>query len=487
MKQSKAVVKLYFLIHFVVNDSQLLRLLEERSPWRARTGWQADDPDLRAASELPLAYEPDVLAGIRPGGMYLLRGPRRVGKSLELKRTIARLLDEAVNPRTVFYASCDGLSAQDLRRLIAQGHSVTRTLDGPRYWLIDEVTAVPGWSAVVKDMRDQHLGFREACVVLTGSSGRDLQQARKDLADRRGGVVDSERLLLPMSFRSFCGCVGGLESVPDAAVAPRDLLSLDSERAIFELEPWRSDLIDAWELFLAIGGFPRAVGEFVAGGAVSPGFVEGLWDVVIGDAIRATRMAEATVAALLARLVENLCSPINATRIATDVGLAGHRATAERIDDLVSAFLAWRCYQMRDARPYTAAQSKLYFVDPLIAQLPARRGRQIQDPDPSRLTEQQIGLALSRAADSLEPTSFVEANVVMHERTATGAEIDFVGPELGVPVECKYTDGRWRREAQTMRARYGGGVMATRSVLSVERSEPVWALPAGMLAWLLGA
>ena len=191
-----------------MNDSQLRRLLTERSPWRARAGWEAEDPDLRAAGRLPLDYEPEPLADIHAPGLYVLRGPRRVGKSLELKRAIARLLAAGVEPKTVFYCSCDGLSKQDLRRLVAQGHSVTRTLPGPRYWLLDEVTAVPGWSQTIKELRDQDTTFREACVVLTGSSARDLEQARKDLADRRGGIADSDRLLLPMGFRAFCRALG---------------------------------------------------------------------------------------------------------------------------------------------------------------------------------------------------------------------------------------------------------------------------------------
>jgi hypothetical protein len=55
------------------------------------------------------------------------------------------------------------------------------------------------------------------------------------------------------------------------------------------------------------------------------------------------------------------------------------------------------------------------------------------------------------------PTELIAADRVMYERTPTDTEIDFVGPELEVPFECKYTDATWRREAQPMRARYGKG------------------------------
>jgi uncharacterized protein len=457
-----------------VNDSQLARFLNEHSPWRARKGWETDDADLRAATQLPLAYEPNPLADIRPPGLYVFRGPRRVGKSLELKRTISRLLHQGVDAKTVFYCACDGLSKQELRRLIVQGHNLSRTLPGPRYWLLDEVTAVSGWSDIIKQLRDQNTVFRESCVVLTGSSARDLEQARKDLADRRGGVADSDRLLLPMGFRDFCRAIGGLSDLPDSVVRPKDFLAPATEAAIWELEPWADSLDQAWQLFLDIGGFPRAVGEFVADGAVSAGFVQGLWDVVAGDAIRAATMSDTDVTALVDRLAENITNPINASRVADDVGLAGHQSALDRINDLVAAFLAWRCHRIKKDRPNTAAQRKLYFVDPLVAQLAHRRNpSSYPAPATSKLNEQQVGLALARAVAFEDPASFVQADRVMYERTETGSEIDFVGPEL------------------TIRARYERGIMATRSPLVIGKDEdgndhPVWAVPSAIVAWLLG-
>ena len=469
-----------------MNDSQLRRLLAERSPWRGGTDWASDDPDLRAAGRLPLDYEPAPLADIHAPGLYVLRGPRRIGKSLELKRVVARLIAGGADPKTIFYCSCDGLSKQDLRRLIAQGHNVTRTLPGPLHWLLDEVTAVPGWSQTIKELRDQDTSFREACVVLTGSSTRDLEQARKDLADRRGGIADSDRLLMPMGFRAFCRALGDLDGLPTTTIQPRDSLSREAERAISDLEPWSDALADAWELYLDIGGFPRAVGEHFDTGGVSDGFVQGLWDVVLGDAIRASAMSEAEVTALLDRLVVNLCSPINASSIARDIGLKDHQSALDRIEDLVRAFLAWRCYRIRGNTPNTAAQRKLYFVDPLIAQLAHRRDARFPMPDSAKLTEQQIGLALARAISPSATAPSVQADRVMYERTDTRAEIDFVGPALEVPFECKYTDGNWRRETLTMRARHGRGVIVTRSPLLTGPDEPVWAIPAGIFVWLIG-
>jgi predicted AAA+ superfamily ATPase len=463
-------------------------LLAGQSPWRTRPArWEDEDADMRAARLTPLDYQPAPLADVRPPGLYVLRGPRRVGKTLEIKRAVARLIAAGTDPALIFYCSCDELSQQDLRRLIVSTHSMTRTLDGPRYWLLDEITAVPGWERTIKSLRDQDATFREACVVLSGSSAYDLRAATKALADRRGGVNDSDRLLLPMSFRAFCRALGGSDDIPATAVLPRDFLRPQTADAIYDLEPWMAWLDDAWQLFLEVGGFPRAVASFIHDGAVEPGFVAGIWDVLKGDALRSTSMSEAGVAVLLDRLVQNLGSPINARAVATDVGLRDGDRVNDRIAALTSSFFAWRCYRLRGELPNTAAQRKLYFVDPLFAQLAHRHNPHFTEPDVTQLSEQQLGLTLVRAATRSDPAAFLDSDRVMYERAKSGAEIDFVGPDLGVPFESKYTNASWRREARTIRARYGSGVIATRTPFAVGGDEEVWAVPVGIVAWLLAS
>ncbi|HEX3734842.1 MAG TPA: AAA family ATPase [Solirubrobacterales bacterium] len=471
-----------------MNDGQLRRLLTDRSVWWRDSGWERDDPDLREATESPFRYEPDPLSGLDPEGLYVLRGPRRVGKSVELKRAIATTIRGGANPRLVFFCSCDGLSAQDIRRLIAVGQKDTATLSGDRHWFLDEITAVPGWAVAIKELRDGDPVFRRSCVVLSGSSARDLRDATKALAGRRGGVSDSDRLLLPMDFRSFCLSTGGFEGLPEVVLRPRDLLSAPGERAIAALSPFFSDLDHAWQSYLRVGGFPRAVADFVATAAVSEGFAQALWDVIAGDAFQSTGMTDMDVATFVERLVIGIGSPLNASAVARDVGLSDNHRVDDRIGALGFALMAWRCHQIKGELPNLRAQEKVYFLDPLIARLPHMRDERRRDPDDSQMTEQQLGVLLLRAAADKGPQALLEANTVMYERTASEAEIDFAGPELGAAFEGKYVDGPWRRAAQTMRARHERGVMVTRTVLDLDDrggGARVWAVPAGIVGWLL--
>jgi predicted AAA+ superfamily ATPase len=471
-----------------VNDGQLRRLLTDDSAWwRDREGWQQDDPDLRDVADSPFLYEPSALAGLRPGGLYVLRGPRRIGKSVEVKRAISATIEAGANPRLVFSCSCDGLTAQDLHRLIAVGQRNTTLLEGERHWFLDEITAVPGWAAVIKRLRDGDPVFRRSCVVLSGSSARDLREATKALAGRRGDVVDSDRLLLPMDFRSFCRSAGVVDNVPEASLRPKDLRSVAGEEAISELSPFFSGLDHAWQVYLQIGGFPRAVRDFVASASVSDSFAQAMWEVISGDAFQATEMSDGQVAEFIERLADGLASPLNASAVARDIGLSDNHRVNDRIGALGSALMTWRCHQARRGLPNPRAQEKVYFIDPLLARLPNLRDGRRRAPDDSVLSEQQLGLLLLRSAGGGKPGALLDASTVMYERVSSSAEIDFVGPELEIGFEGKYIDGPWRRAAQTLRSR-GGGIFATRSVIDLgdgRGADAVWAVPIGILAWLL--
>ena len=142
--------------------------------------------------------------------------------------------------------------------------------------------------------------------------------------------------------------------------------------------------------------------------------------------------------------------------------------------------MLWPCHREDRLRPRLGAQTKLYFTDPAYARLAPDSG-----PDFTRLSQQQIGMALLRASERASRGAHVEFDRVLHHRTRTRKEIDFVGPGFGgVGIESKYTDGNWRRDALTLKASPWRGIIATRSELDV--ADPrVAAVPAALLAWLI--
>ena len=86
----------------------------------------------------------------------------------------------------------------------------------------------------------------------------------------------------------------------------------------------------------------------------------------------------------------------------------------------------WPAPRESNLRPRLRAQAKLYFADPICARLAGDRPQ-----DLTALSEQQLGVALLRNFERHEPGDYVEFSRVLHHRTTTNAEIDFVGPGFG--------------------------------------------------------
>ena len=467
-----------------MNEGQLTRALAAGNAWWRDLEWERDDRDLRPLTATTLDYEPTPLTDVAPDGLYVLRGPRRVGKSLEIKRAIAQLIKHGVEPRSIIHFACDELGRGDLQRLVKAGREVlTRGVQGARYWFLDEITSVPAWPEAIKWLRD-NTALGEDCVVLTGSSARDLADAQKQLAGRHGGAGQPDRLLLPMGFRGFARAMG-LDGLPQPdPVRARDFMSPDVDAAFVELLPWLDTLLSTWELYLLVGGFPRAVSDQLAHGEVQDDFIRALWDVTAGEAVRGAGTTPAQVQAMLARLTRSLTSPLAVESLRKDMGVESPHTAKARLQDLVFAYLAWPCHQRNGNGPKLSAQSKYYFIDPLMARLaPLRSSGTLAEADASALSEQQLGAQLLRNMEHEQPGTYAHFSDVMYQKTS-GKEVDFCGPRFGaLGFEGKYIDSGWKQEALTVRSAFGAGVLATRGLL--DTSGDVWAVPAPFIAWML--
>lgn len=456
--------------------------LSATNGWWRSPGWASRDRDLRRAAHAPFEYAPDPLAGVEPPGLYLLLGPRRVGKSVEIKRRIAALVRAGVPPRRIFHAACDGWRAGDLGLLERIADELAPPHEGPRYFFLDEITAIADdWVSRIKWLRD-NTPMDGDCLVLSGSSSRELQRATKQLAGRRG-TARSSRALLPMGFGAFCTAVG-LELPEVPVLRPDQLLLPEADRAIHALRPFLSDLVGAWERFLHVGGMPQAVAGWAAERELPAELVASLWEVVHGDALASDDWTESQSERLLDLLAGNLGSPVNVAHLARDVG-AHHDTIERRLTRLQHAYLVWPCHRIGPGgAPDVRAQRKRYFIDPLHARLAHLRAPTRVPPDLTQLTEQQIGVALVASAAQQSPDELGSYHAVMHQRTASGAEIDFVGPPLNdLPWEAKYTEGAWKRASQTAFTAYGRCVLATRNV--IERDGDRRAVAAAILALLV--
>jgi len=461
-------------------------LVEANPWWRDPEGWAEHDVQLTAARRSPLEYEPRPLRGFTPGGLYILRGPRRVGKSTAIKQFIAERLRGGSLPRRILHVSVEGRSSQDVVDVVRRGANEWLGGDaGDRLWLIDEITGVRGpWPEEVKRLRDSHPSFSADTVVLTGSSSARFEEARKLLAGRRK-VERSDRTLFQIGFASVARALG--HELPNAPGLPIVELEDDAtlEALVVKYRPWIPTLVDAWDRYLRTGGYPQAVAAAARPsdegreGALS----DALWDVIQGDAFLGARLTDTQTQTLLRSLASSLGSLLSVHGVATDVGV--HHGTVERrLDALRRAFIAFPVHREQGLAPKERSQSKWYFTDPLLARLASGFGAGAA-PDATVLSEQQLAVALLVALEEERPGAAIRHDRLLYYRSTTGAEIDFVSPAFPATcVESKFVDRAWGRAFQTIEASgRSTGVAATRSGL--KRHDGGWALPAGLVAFLL--
>lgn len=467
---------------------QIAQELSRLNPWWRSSGWSKTDPDLAETRKTGLNYRSGALNDLTSGSLYLLRGPRRVGKTVTVKQAIEDLLSTGTAPTSIVRVAADGWDSKDLRTLL-QNVALPLLPEGSnRYWFIDEVSAVTGaWDQQVKWLRDNDPEFRRSTVVLTGSNAAALTEASGALAGRRGDGTRLDRTLLPMGFRTFATTILGTDA-PDVPPVPvEDLHSHPASEAYHRALPWLDQLVEVWELYLLYGGFPRAVAAAQVGQPIPAAFVEDLFSVVSGDAFKASSLPAVTEMALLERLWSTIASPANLSSVAQDIGTSPD-IVARHVGYLRDAFLLWRCPQRADAAwlARDRAQDKLYAVDPLIARLPHLRNAARPDIDPTALTEMQIGLALRRRVLAERPEAGND-EFLFHVRTPARKEIDFVAEDLGsVAIEGKYIEGgNWRSDAATVTASSWDGILVTRNVLETPQGSSTWAVPAGILGFLL--
>ncbi len=453
---------------------------------------------LQDRARFDVGYRADVLSDIaqRPiaDTLVVLTGPRRVGKSVALVDLAAVLCGRVdLDPRQIIHLPCDELQARDLRRAFTLGRDMTRSIDQAdlrrRVWLLDEISAIQGWTAMVKSARDNTIIGNDT-MVLSGSRWRVDEDVQGNLLAGRAGMGESRRVrhLHPMPFRAFLTATR-----PHLALAPSTHpASIQTPAVAKELDALQFDIDEydlAWQEFLSCGGFPRAVAEHKGSGQVSPGFVRDLLAWLRADTDPSAPAESLPI--LIATLVERGTSPLNIRATAAALGVTRESLTP-RLHRLVACFAALWCPQRDEAgRSVVGAQSKLYLADPLLAWLPAHARAGLPSPSMTTLTEMTLGACLARSVDLREEGRWVAGDTIGYVRTQSFGEIDLApvpvpspaGPRQTVAIESKWVDVGWRAEARAIENKYKGGILATKSILDLD--HPTWAIPAPLVALLL--
>lgn len=485
-----------------LSDEQILR----QNPWWTGGSWQSTDPHLQLLATQPVRLAAELVGSLdlREPGIHILRGPRQVGKSTDLKLLVLRALTEGIDPRSIVYIALDLLEGRHLSELAAtveraldlaeRAPSAERTSAG--LLLLDEVTVVDGWQTAVKALWDQGL-IRQDVVVCTGSSAIDLQRsAAERLPGRRAAGID--HLALPQSFAGFARAVD--DSIPDSPrLTVAELATPDGQDLLRRVRIHAPALSTALRRYLRFGGLPAAVSEAASGAREpSPEVKRVLYDSLVRE-VQRRGASVAAVHALLERVVRSLGSKVSWSSMAREMDVPlgrggarpGHQTLRDYIELLAAGYFLFIAYFWRSGSQTNelSRDKKVFFADPLLHAIALDHAPGLILEEPA-LVENAVGFALLRRYE--EPSRLIETFVLPERlhiwQTARGGEIDFVcGPrrELDV-VEVKYSDDpSLSAAAAAARAHPGRPVaMATKSVYRAR--ERYTLIPAHTLLWALG-
>ncbi|MBI4210517.1 MAG: ATP-binding protein [Candidatus Diapherotrites archaeon] len=168
------------------------------NPWWENAGAIDNDPDIARFGSEPIKHFPVFETS---SGVYVIRGPRQVGKTTLVKLKIKELLENGTSPQDIFFYSFELLhTPQDVYGVVLE-YLETVASGKKRHLFLDETTTISDWARSIKLLVDRGDIKREDVVLVTGSSSLDLKKGAERLPGR--GIEGNEFFYLPSSFRLY--------------------------------------------------------------------------------------------------------------------------------------------------------------------------------------------------------------------------------------------------------------------------------------------
>lgn len=363
--------------------AKIAEIISQNPWWKHGAEFVRYDKNLQEAK--PIFFERKGIE-LEKGSIYILRGPRQVGKTTYLKNAIRRLIERGVSSKDILYLSLDFFtSRREMRNAI--GYFIDSTRDSAEIYLfLDEITALEDWNLELKYMADQGLTKR-GIILATGSSAVKLREKGELLPGR--GLEGNEYYIKPLSFREFA-----LQSIDFiAAMITRDefwevlnrlkpILKESSISLSYTLEDIRKEtqkvihfkreLGYLLQIYLITGGLPGVINHYLANRyskgkeMIEPQVSEIFIRDVLGDLSRLQRQ-ETIVRQILKAIVERYSSRYSFSKLSREIDRT-HITTIDYLEFLEDSFISFilYAYDFNRNEPKWKGDKKVYFFDPFV-------------------------------------------------------------------------------------------------------------------------
>ncbi len=288
------------------------------------SGWDLEDRHLQSLKASPFQRPfPELPSG---PGLYVIRGPRQIGKSSWLKT----LLSDS-DPAESYYISCENF--EDFKDLT----EFLKTIPERRVLYLDEISFVKQWWRSIKSILDQDSKIR---IVVTGSHAFDLKKGMDLMPGRWGNGGDFE--LLPMDFFEF---------------------QKMRKQAKWPVLSW----VDELQLYFTVGGFPICLMESGPNGKIPKKSHEIYKRWLLGDLLKMGKQ-EVYLREIMSQLALTMGSKISLQKVAQRTQIGSHNTAQDYIELLETCFALKTLYEydLELSTPKFRKDKKFYFRDPII-------------------------------------------------------------------------------------------------------------------------
>ncbi len=357
--------------------------INESNPWwRHGTAFSAFDMDLKRYSAQRFKVR-RALPKMETGRIYMIKGPRRVGKTVALKLLVLGLLEHGVRSEDILYFSFDGVrSDKELYNLL---EDFLAKVHKSSYLLLDEIQNVDRWEFRIKHLYDSG-ALQNTVTVITGSIAHLL---KREMLPGRGieGNVYSMRTL---SFNRFCLAVladasagigktarflgeevaaGELETLGRLLDSNGITLNENLEELYGLLEPVSVHsllLRKMFDLYIRTGGYPLAINSYFANNenGVGQDVADEVYNYIINDAatLAGSALGDPGKAMQALKAISlNVGNGVSNSKLAGYVGL-DHKTFASYSGRLENSY-AVLSLSGADAHLQDVRIKKMYFAD----------------------------------------------------------------------------------------------------------------------------
>ncbi|MBS0286875.1 MAG: ATP-binding protein [Proteobacteria bacterium] len=327
----------------------------KQSPWLIALANINEDIHLLRLKEFRyIHHENSFLTHHFEDGIYIVTGPRQIGKSTHLKMLIQQHINEK-NKDNFLYFNCDLLDKkQDIVDLVEE-YLKNFPSNTRRFILLDEITSVKDSFLAIKFLVDSG-HFKNITYILTGSNTISIKKTGEYLPGRRGKGIDF--IFNPLSFKQYINLVHPKLNVTYSLdISEKEYLALKQKAP---LDKYLND-------YLVSGGIPRVINEFLNKGAIDQDIFS-MYRAWITSEIAKADKKEFIAKSILERVLFSLGSDISYNAFAQDSGIGSHNTVYDYLDFFINCNVLTQIFHfdIHQQKVNYRKNKKIYFNDPFI-------------------------------------------------------------------------------------------------------------------------